>query len=94
MNLIYLISLRLAATEAGVEEITTDGSEIVVRFATPRVVDTASLERSLRTPIRARSNQLRLPLGRGTVWTATLRDLVDRLQAEPAVAKEPVASGR
>jgi len=86
MNLVYIISLRLAATEAGIEEIATDGAEIVVRFTGARSVDAAALQRDLHTPIRARANQVRFPLGRGAMWIATLRDLVDRLQMGAGVA--------
>jgi len=96
MNLAYVISLRLAATDAGVEEISTDGPDIVVRFTGPRSVDPAPLQRQLHTPIRARANQVRMPLGGGSMWMATLRDLVDRLQtgAGAGAAPEAVASRR
>lgn len=93
MKLVYIISLRLAATDAGVEEIATDGGEIVVRFTGARSVDAAALQRDLHTPIRARSNQVRFPLGRGAMWLATLRDLVDRLK-DATVVREAVSSGR
>ncbi len=80
MNLAYVVSLRLAAVEAGVEEISVEGGEIVVRFRAARSVDAVGLQRELNSPIRARANQVRMQLGRGMGWTATLRDLVDRLK--------------
>jgi transcription-repair coupling factor (superfamily II helicase) len=80
MNLAFIVSLRLAAVEAGVEEISVEGNEIVVRFGAARSVDAASLQRAVGAPIRSRANQVRLQLGRGMGWTATLRDLVDRLR--------------
>jgi transcription-repair coupling factor (superfamily II helicase) len=88
MNLFYLLSLRMAAIEAGVEEITTDGAEIVVRFKGTRAVDAVGLERELKTPVRARANQVRFSLGRGAGWMPTLRELVDRLtpSGEPVPA--------
>jgi transcription-repair coupling factor (superfamily II helicase) len=84
MNLFYLLSLRLAATEAGIEEIVVDGAELVVRFRAARTVDATALSRAVGVTVRARANQVRFPLGRGTEWMARLRDVVDRLAPSPA----------
>ncbi|MBM2810017.1 MAG: mfd [Chloroflexi bacterium] len=79
MNLFYLLSLRLAATEAAVEEINVDGADIVVRFRAARVMDANRLKRELGVPVQARANQVRIPLGRGDAWMQILRELVERL---------------
>ena len=82
-NLFYVLSLRLAATEAGVQEISVAGEEIIVKFPGPRQVDAEALARSIRTPVRARSNQVRIGLGSGSQWLPTLRDLIDHLATTP-----------
>jgi transcription-repair coupling factor (superfamily II helicase) len=79
MNLFYLLSLRLAATEAGVEEIFVDDAELVVRFPRTRAVDATALGRAIGAQLRARANQVRMPLGRGAGWMQKLRELVDQL---------------
>jgi transcription-repair coupling factor (superfamily II helicase) len=83
MNLFYLLSLRLAATDADVDEILAEGDELVIRFRERRAVDTSRLARGLGVPIQARANQVRFPRGRGTTWMPVLREIVDRLAATP-----------
>ncbi len=82
MNLFYLADLRLTAAEAGVEEINVDGNEIVVRFREARHVDAAALTRALGTTVRARANQVRVPMGRGSEWLRILPELIGQLQQE------------
>ncbi|MPZ14845.1 MAG: transcription-repair coupling factor [Chloroflexi bacterium] len=81
VNLFYLLSLRLTAMRAGVEEIQVDDSEIVVRFPFARSVDGGALGRAAGLPIGVRANQVRMPLGRGAAWMPALRNLVDELAA-------------
>src|SRR5581483_5957652 len=83
MNLFYLLSLRVAAIEAGIEEVLVDAGQIVARFRESRAIDAGRLAHDLGFPIEARSNQVRIPLGRGAGWTTRLRDLVDALAALP-----------
>jgi len=80
-NLLFLVGLRLRAQRAGVGQITATDEEVVVKFRdrTPR--DVGSLARQLGAPLRAGSNQVRLPRGRGQAWLATLQRLVDLLPA-------------
>ncbi len=81
MNLFYLLSLRIAATEADVEEILVDSDQIVVRFKSSRPLNAAQLGRAAGVVVEARSNQVRIPLGRGMAWMPHVRDLVEALQA-------------
>jgi transcription-repair coupling factor (superfamily II helicase) len=78
-NLFYVISLRLAATHAGVQEISLVGEEIVVKFHEQRQVDEQRLSRATGVQVKARANQVRMPLGRGSEWMPRVRDLVDHL---------------
>jgi transcription-repair coupling factor (superfamily II helicase) len=89
LNLFYFVDLRLSAATAGVEEIIVDGAEIVVRFREPRTVDAAALSRALGVPIRARANQVRLAMGRGSDWLRILPQLVERLQQETRAVASP-----
>ncbi len=78
MNLCYVLSLRLDATRAGVEEVFREGREIVVRFRSDATIDPAALARELGPSVRARSRQVRMPLGRGTEWMPKLREVIDQ----------------
>jgi transcription-repair coupling factor (superfamily II helicase) len=78
-TLIYLVRLRLAATEAGIREIDADNVRITLRYGGPPPARAAELARRLQIPITLGSNQIRLPRGPGTAWTDALRDLVDGL---------------
>ncbi|HWP29477.1 MAG TPA: transcription-repair coupling factor, partial [Chloroflexota bacterium] len=78
-NLLYLVRLRLAATEAGVREIDADETHIVLRFAGPPPPGAAALGARLGLPLWVGSNQLRLRRGPGTSWVGPLRTLVDAL---------------
>ncbi len=82
MNLFYLADLRLSAAGAGVEEINVDGSEIVVRFKAARQVNATALSRAVGTQVRARANQVRIALGRGSEWLRILPELIGQLQPE------------
>jgi transcription-repair coupling factor (superfamily II helicase) len=86
MNLFYLLSLRIAAIEAGVEEVLMDGQQIVVRFKTSRAVNARELGRKAGIAVEARSNQVRIPVGRGLAWMPHLRELVEALAPTPTAA--------
>ncbi|HLH25689.1 MAG TPA: transcription-repair coupling factor [Chloroflexota bacterium] len=90
-HLVYLVRLRLAATEAGVREIDADDLRITLRFGGPPPARAAELARRLEIPITLGSNQIRLPRGPGTAWTDPLRDLVDALADARNSAARPVA---
>ena len=91
MHLFYVLSLRIAASEAGVEEILVEGPDIVVRFRQPRAVDATRLSRLADAPIRARSNQVRMLLSRGASWMPKLRELVEALAGEDTSAEKTPA---
>ncbi len=90
-HLVYLVRLRLAATEAGVREIDADDLRITLRFGGPPPARAAELARRLQIPITVGSNQLRLPRGPGTAWMDPLRDLVDALADARGGAPVPAA---
>jgi transcription-repair coupling factor (superfamily II helicase) len=81
MSLCYVLSLQLAATWAGVAEIFREGQDFVVRFRSDAPVDAAALAQALGPPVRARSRQVRMPLGRGSEWMPRLREVIDRAAA-------------
>jgi hypothetical protein len=91
MNLFYLADLRLSAAAVGVEEIVADGNEIVVRFRETRAVDATALSRASGAQVRARANQVRLPMGRGSDWLRVLPVLIAALQQESVTAATPGA---
>jgi transcription-repair coupling factor (superfamily II helicase) len=78
-NLIYLVGLRLEAQRAGVSQITATDHEIVVKLHGRPPADVTRLSRAVGTTLKAGSNQLRMPRGRGQGWIVTLQQLVDRL---------------
>jgi transcription-repair coupling factor (superfamily II helicase) len=78
-NLLYLARLRLAATEAGIQEIDADARQIVLRYGGPPPPGVHELARRLQLPVTVGHNQVRLPRGPGTAWREPLRELVDAL---------------
>jgi transcription-repair coupling factor (superfamily II helicase) len=80
-NLVYLVGLRLEALRAGVSQISALDSEIVVKLHGRPPPDVARLGREVGAPLRAGSNQLRLPRGKGQGWIVSLQRLVDLLPA-------------
>jgi transcription-repair coupling factor (superfamily II helicase) len=92
-NLIYIVSLRLEARRAGLQAVQSLDGEVVLRFERLPRVDVAELSRAVGTNLRAGSNQIRLPRGRGSAWTAQLRTLIESL---PNQSGQPVlaSSGR
>jgi transcription-repair coupling factor (superfamily II helicase) len=91
MNLFYLADLRLSAAAAGVEEIVTDGNEIVVRFREARSVNAAALSRAAGTQVRARANQVRFAVGKSSDWLRVLPALIAALQQDTVSAASPGA---
>ena len=83
-NLLFLVDLRLEAQRVGVSQISATEGEIVVKFRGRPPQDVGRLTRAVGAPIRAGSNQLRFPRGRGGAWLATLQKLVDDLPVPAA----------
>jgi transcription-repair coupling factor (superfamily II helicase) len=91
-NLVYLTSLRLRATEAGVESLTATAAELIVKFDTLPSLNIGRLERSVGLPLKRGSNQLRFERGQGLAWMERLYRLVAALTARPEMPiSEPVA---
>ena len=80
-NLAYVISLRLAAQRAGVQQVQSLDHEVVVKFERLPRLDVSGLARVVGVPLRAGSNQLRLPRGHGQDWMVQLQTLVESLPA-------------
>ena len=80
-NLVYQVGLRLEAQRAGVSQITATDHEIVVKLHGRPPADVTRLSREVGAALRAGSNQLRLPRGRGEGWLVTLQRLIDLLPA-------------
>jgi transcription-repair coupling factor (superfamily II helicase) len=78
-NLVFLVGLRLQAQRVGVGQISAPEHEIIVAFRGPTRVDATALGRAVGTQLRAGSNQVRFPRGRGQAWLATLQRLIDTL---------------
>jgi transcription-repair coupling factor (superfamily II helicase) len=80
-NLVYQVGLRLEAQRAGVSQVTATDHEIVVKLHGRPPADVTRLSREVGAALRAGSNQLRLPRGKGEGWLVTLQRLVDLLPA-------------
>ena len=80
-NLVYQVGLRLEALRAGVSQVTATDHEIVVKLHGRPPADVTRLSREVGATLRAGSNQLRLPRGKGEGWLVTLQRLVDLLPA-------------
>ncbi len=78
-NLAFLVGLRLQAAQAGIAQVSATPSEIVVKLRGKPPTDLARLSRAVGAPVRAGSNQLRIPRGRGQGWIVALQALVDAL---------------
>jgi transcription-repair coupling factor (superfamily II helicase) len=91
-NLVYLTSLRLRATEAGVEALTATEHELIVKFDTLPALNIGRLERAAGVTLKRGSNQLRFARGQGLAWMGRLYQLVSALaQRAEFTAAEPVA---
>ena len=80
-NLAFVLSLRLAARDAGVQQIQNSDGEIVVRFAQLPRLDVSRLARQVGAPLRAGSTNSGLPRGRGQGWMVQLQTLIEALPA-------------
>jgi transcription-repair coupling factor (superfamily II helicase) len=78
-NLVYLTSLRLRATEAGVEALTATDHELIVKFDTLPALNIGRLERAAGVSLKRGSNQLRFQRGQGQAWMGRLYELVSAL---------------
>ena len=85
-NLVFLTSLRLRATEAGVQALTATDHELIVKFDTLPALNLARLERAAGVPLKRGSNQLRFERGHGLAWMGRLYQLVSALSAAPEFA--------
>jgi transcription-repair coupling factor (superfamily II helicase) len=78
-NLLYLVRIKLLGTEAGVQKISTEGEQILLRMGSEAKVDRALIERSFG--LKVGTTQVRLDRRRlGQHWTkileAVLRSIV------------------
>jgi transcription-repair coupling factor (superfamily II helicase) len=78
-HLVYLTSLRLRATEAGVESILATGDQIVVKFDRLPALNVDQIARQAGVALKRGSNQLRFTRGTGTAWMERLYGLVSAL---------------
>jgi transcription-repair coupling factor (superfamily II helicase) len=78
-NLAFLVGLRLQAAQAGVAQVSATPSELIVKLRVTPPTDLTRLSRAVGAPVRAGSNQLRIPRGRGQGWIVALQALVDAL---------------
>jgi transcription-repair coupling factor (superfamily II helicase) len=87
-NLVYLTSLRLRATEAGVEALTATDHEVIVKFDTLPALNVQRLERAAGVSLKRGSNQLRFERGQGLAWMGRLYQLVAELTASHGAGSE------
>ncbi|MDQ3809386.1 MAG: transcription-repair coupling factor, partial [Chloroflexota bacterium] len=78
-HLVYLTSLRLRASEAGVEAITATHDEVIVKFERLPPVNVDQLARQARTALKRGSNQLRFARGADLAWMERLYSVVAAL---------------
>jgi transcription-repair coupling factor (superfamily II helicase) len=91
-NLVYLTSLRLRATAAGVEALTATDAELIVKFDTLPALNVGRLERVAGVSLKRGSNQLRFARGQGQAWMGRLYELVSAIaQREEFTRTEPIA---
>jgi transcription-repair coupling factor (superfamily II helicase) len=85
-NLVYLVSLRLAAARVDITEIASQGGQVIVKFPRRPEVDAEVLSRVAGTRVQVGSNQFRFAAGAGSAWMPRLMELVERCAAEPDAA--------
>ncbi|HEX8966444.1 MAG TPA: transcription-repair coupling factor [Chloroflexota bacterium] len=86
-HLVYLTSLRLRASEAGVEAIAATLDEIIVKFDRLPALNPERLSREAGVTLKRGSNQLRFQRGKDTRWMERLYALVAALASAPAPAE-------
>ncbi len=84
-HLVYLTSLRLRATDAAVEAITSTEGEIIVKFDRLPALNMDQMSRAAGVPLKRGSNQLRFAHAKGSGWMERLYALVAAL---PRMAAE------
>ena len=78
-HLVYLTSLKLRGSEAGVEAVTATHDEIIVKFDRLPSLNPDQLARKVGVPLKRGSNQLRFGRGQGVAWMERLYALVSAL---------------
>ena len=80
LSLLYVVQLRCLAAQAGVEALTVDDGDIVVRLSDPGRLDRARLERLFGDRLQVGRSQLRLSQrGRGAHWREALQQVLEAL---------------
>ncbi len=79
-NLLYVIEIKLLASEAGIQKVSTEGKYIVVRPPEGTQIDHESLQPTFGTSIRAHPRFVQLnPTQLGDHWTDMLREVLQRI---------------
>jgi transcription-repair coupling factor (superfamily II helicase) len=78
-QLVYLTSLRLRASEGGVEAIAATHDEVIVKFDRLPALNVDVLSKAAGVALKRGSNQLRFARGTGTAWMERLYALVSAL---------------
>ncbi|MFP4641500.1 MAG: transcription-repair coupling factor [Dehalococcoidia bacterium] len=79
-NLLYVIEIKLLASEAGIQKVSTEGKYIVLRPAEGNQIDYEPLQRTFGASIRAHPRFVRLnPNQLGDHWTDMLREVLQRM---------------
>jgi hypothetical protein len=76
---VYLTSLRLRASETGVEAIIASHDEVIVKFDRLPPLNMDQLGRASSVVLKRGSNQLRFARGSGNAWMEHLYALVSAL---------------
>ncbi|MBT9159299.1 MAG: Transcription-repair-coupling factor [Dehalococcoidia bacterium] len=81
-NLLYMVRIKLLGTEANVQQISTEGKQILLRLGSEAMVDRALLQRSFGSSLKVGTTQVRLDkrqLGQhwGRVLEAVLRSIAN-----------------
>ncbi|GAG43294.1 unnamed protein product, partial [marine sediment metagenome] len=79
-NLLYAVKLKVLASKAGIETISTEHGQIILRLFEGMQFDKQQLQPFLRDGIQLGLNQLRLnPKRLGKEWQGMLQEVVRRV---------------
>ena len=79
-NLLYTVKIKVLATRTGLESITTEHGQIVLRLFTGLQFDKEKLEPLSKDGIKAGTGQLRLnPKRLGNEWQEVLEEVLGRI---------------
>ncbi|MGD9115689.1 MAG: transcription-repair coupling factor [Dehalococcoidia bacterium] len=78
-NLLYMLKIKLRATKAGVESITTEDGEIIIRFFEGMSYDRAKIELISSEGVTAGKSQIRLNYRRIKGWEKVLEGLLEKI---------------